>query len=50
MKLLNDFTPNSAAMRGISAICSGLIRIAWKTMSATLPSCTARCISGSASM
>ena len=50
MKLLNDLTPNSLAMRGISAICSGLMRMAWKTMSATLPSRTAFCISGSASM
>ena len=50
MNVLNERTPNSAAMRGISSICGSRTMMAWNSMSTRLPAATARCISPSTSM
>ncbi len=49
MNVLNERTPNSAAMRGISSICGSRTMMAWKSMSTRLPAATARCMSPSTS-
>ena len=49
MNALKERTPNSEAMRGISSIWDSRTMMAWKSMSTTLCSDTARRISPSAS-
>src|SRR5688500_2530592 len=49
MNVLNERTPNSCAMRGISSICASRMMMAWNTMSTRLSAPTSFCICGSTS-